>query len=280
MATDDPNIKTITEAVIAARGDDASPRLSQIIDALVRHAHDFVREVGLTEDEWAEAIRFLTATGQLCTPTRQEFILLSDVLGITMLVDAVNNRRAPEATENSVLGPFFREDRPEFADGADISPGMPGTPMFFEGRVVDEESRPVAGATVDVWHSDADGHYDVDVPGQAEPTMRGTFRTGEDGAFTFRTIRPASYPIPGDGTVGELLRGLDRSPMRPAHLHFLLDAPGFQRVTTMLFPDDDPYLGTDPVFGVKRSLVTTYEDHETHTSLHHTFVLEPTRHDA
>src|SRR5262249_19693969 len=117
----------------------------------------------------------------------------------------------------------------------------------------------------------------VDVPGQVEPTMRGTFRTGEDGAFSFRTIRPASYPIPGDGTVGELLRGLDRSPMRPAHLHFRLDAPGFQRVTTMLFPDDDPYLGTDPVFGVKRSLVTTYEDHDGHTSLRHTFVLEPTR---
>ena len=282
----DLNAETITPAVTSTIGDSADPRLARIIEALVRNAHAFVREVGLTEREWAQAIDFLTRTGKLCTDTRQEFILLSDVLGITMLVDALNNRRAATATENSVLGPFFREDRPQCPDGADISDGLPGTPLLFEGRVVDHKGAPVAGALVDVWHSDADGHYDVDVPGQADPAMRGYFRTDGQGCFTFRSIRPSSYPIPGDGTVGELMRVTARSLMRPAHIHFLIDAPLFQRVTTMLFPSNDTYLATDPVFGVKQSLVAVYEEYSEgegphpdqsgpYTLLRHTFVLEP-----
>lgn len=282
----DLNAETITPAVISTIGDTADPRLARLIEALIRHAHAFVREVALTEDEWARAIDFLTRTGKLCTATRQEFILLSDVLGITMLVDAVNNARAARATENSVLGPFFREDRPQHPDGADISDGLPGTPLLFEGRVVDHKGEPVADAMVDVWHSDADGHYDVDVPGQVDPAMRATFRTDRDGCFTFRSIRPHSYPIPGDGTVGELMSATARSLMRPAHVHFLINAPGFQRVTTMLFPADDEHLDTDPVFGVKQSLVAAYEDHAAgegphpdqsgpYTLLRHTFVLEP-----
>ncbi|MGP3938931.1 dioxygenase family protein [Streptomyces sp. 6N106] len=278
---------TITEAMISTMRDTKDPRVAKILESLVRHLHDFVRDVDLTEEEWARGIDFLTRTGQKCTSTRQEFILLSDVLGITMLVDALSNQRPTEATQNSVLGPFFREDRPQHADAADISGGLPGTPLFFEGRVVDRTGAPVEGAAVDVWHSDADGHYDVDVPGQVDPAMRALFRTDESGHFGFRSIRPSSYPIPGDGPVGELMSATGRSLMRPAHVHLLIEAPGFQRVTTMLFPSDDPYLDADPVFGVKESLVESYDTYaadagpcseltdEPYTLLRHTFVLEP-----
>lgn len=279
--------ETITEAVISSMEDTKDARLAEILESLVRHVHSFVREVALTEEEWAQGVEFLTRTGQLCTPTRQEFILLSDVLGVTMLVDALSHLRPTEATQNSVLGPFFREDRPQLPDASDISEGLPGTPLIFEGRVVDRAGVPVAGAAVDVWHSDAEGHYDIDVPGRTDPAMRALFRTDEDGHFGFRSIRPSSYPIPGDGTVGEFMDATGRSLMRPAHVHLLIEAPGFQRVTTMLFPSDDPYLDEDPVFGVKQSLVTDYETYsadagpcsglvdEPYTLLRHTFVLEP-----
>lgn len=278
---------TITEAMISTMRDTKDPRVAEILESLVRHLHAFVRDVDLTEEEWARGVDFLTRTGQKCTSTRQEFILLSDVLGITMLVDALSNQRPTEATQNSVLGPFFREDRPQHADAADISGGLPGTPLFFEGRVVDRTGAPVEGAAVDVWHSDADGHYDVDVPGQVDPAMRALFRTDESGHFGFRSIRPSSYPIPGDGPVGELMSATSRSLMRPAHVHLLIEAPGFQRVTTMLFPSDDPYLDSDPVFGVKESLIESYDTYaadagpcgeltdEPYTLLRHTFVLEP-----
>jgi hydroxyquinol 1,2-dioxygenase len=278
---------TITPAVISTVRGTKDPRLAEILESLVRHLHDFVRDVELTEDEWAAGVDFLTRTGLTCTPTRQEFILLSDVLGVTMLVDALSNRRSAKATQNSVLGPYFRQDRPQYADGADISGGLPGTPLFFEGRVVNGDGAPVPGAGVDVWHSDADGHYDMEVPGQEDPAMRALLRTDESGDFAFRSIRPASYPIPGDGPVGELMSATSRSLMRPAHVHLLIEAPGFQRVTTMLFPSDDLYLDTDPVFGVKQSLVETYETHEAgegpcsgqtdepYTLLRRTFVLEP-----
>ncbi|MEV5150238.1 dioxygenase [Streptomyces sp. NPDC052727] len=278
---------TITEAVISTMRDAKDSRLAEILESLVRHVHAFVEEVALTEEEWAQGVDFLTRTGQLCTSTRQEFILLSDVLGVTMLVDALSHRRPAEATQNSVLGPFFRDDRPQQPDAADISAGLPGTPLFFEGLVVDRAGTPVAGAAVDVWHSDADGHYDVDVPGRVDPAMRALFRTDETGHFGFRSIRPSSYPIPGDGTVGELMGATGRSLMRPAHVHLLIEASGFQRVTTMLFPSDDPYLDADPVFGVKQSLVAPYDTYDAgtgpcrgrtdgpYTLLRHTFVLEP-----
>ncbi|MEU9386441.1 dioxygenase [Streptomyces sp. NPDC048279] len=277
---------TITEAVISTMRDTQDPRLAEILRSLVRHLHAFVRDVGPTEEEWAAGVAYLTRTGHMCTPTRQEFILLSDVLGVTMLVDALSVRRSAEATQNSVLGPYFREDRPRHSDAADISGGLPGTPLFFEGRVVDREGTPVPGAGVDVWHSDADGHYDMEVPGRSDPAMRARFRTDERGHFAFRSIRPAGYPIPGDGPVGELMRATGRSLMRPAHLHLLIEATGFQRVTTMLFPSDDPYLDTDPVFGVKQSLLESYDTYEPgtgprrgltdvpYTLLRRTFVLE------
>ncbi|MGV9345671.1 dioxygenase family protein [Streptomyces spiralis] len=277
----------ITEEVIAAMAGTADPRVAQILDSLVRHAHDFVREVGLTEEEWAKGVDFLTRTGQLCSPQRQEFILLSDVLGVTMLVDAINHRREGKATENSVQGPFFREDRPSRDAGDDISGGIPGAPLFFDGQVLDEDGEPVAGAAVDVWHSDGSGHYDVDVPGLTQPAMRGLFRTDAQGRFAFRSVRPASYPIPGDGTVGELMKATGRPLMRPAHIHLVIEAAGYQRVTTMLFPSDDLYLDQDPVFGVKQSLIADFATHAAgtgphqqstdvaYTAMQHTFVLDP-----
>ncbi|WP_329459041.1 dioxygenase family protein [Streptomyces sp. NBC_01497] len=286
-ALSDLTSDTITDAVLSTLHGTKDARLGEILESLVQHVHSFVREVRLTEEEWAKGIEFLTGTGQLCTATRQEFILLSDVLGVTMLVDAVSHERRGDATENSVLGPYFRDDRPRRPDGADISEGLPGTPLYFEGQVVDHRGTPVAGAGVDVWHSDGDGAYDVELPGRTDPAMRALFVTDEAGRFTFRSIRPASYPIPGDGTVGELMRSTGRSLMRPAHVHVLIEASGFQRVTTMLFPADDSHLGGDPVFGVRQSLITAYDTYEAgtgpcreltderYTVVRHTFVLEP-----
>ncbi|GAA4691223.1 intradiol ring-cleavage dioxygenase [Pseudonocardia yuanmonensis] len=266
--------KTITEAVLRAGSHGSDERLGTVLGALVRHLHDFVREVSLTEAEWAAAIGFLTRTGQLCTPDRQEFILLSDVLGVTMLVDAVAHRRSPTATENSVLGPFFREHRPSFEAGADISGGLPGTPLSVQLTVVDTDGAPVPGAAVDVWHADSAGHYDSDVVGLEGAAMRGLFHTSADGRTSFTTISPAPYPIPDDGPVGSLMRASGRSVMRPGHLHVRIEAPGFSTLTTMLFREDDPYLENDPVFGVKGSLVARYETHEQGEALRHSFVLD------
>lgn len=247
--------KTITQAVLGTMTDTSDERIRKVLSSLVRHLHDFVRDVGLTEAEWAYAIDFLTRTGQKCDAERQEFILLSDVLGVTMLVDAVNHRRSSAATENSVQGPFYRVGRPEFADGADISNGLPGTPLLFRATVLDTTGAPVPGAAFDVWHTDGEGHYDSDVPGLDTTAMRGLFRTNRDGTVTVRSIAPAPYPIPDDGPVGEVMRATRRSVMRPGHIHVRIEAPGFSTVTTMLFRDDDPYLDNDPVFGAKHSLL-------------------------
>lgn len=270
----DTDEKTITEAVLRAGTHRSDQRFRTVLDAVVRHLHELVREVSLTESEWAAAIGFLTRTGQLCTPERQEFILLSDVLGVTMLVDAVAHRRSRTATENSVLGPFYRSNRPSFDDGADISAGLPGTPLSVHLTVVDTDGVPVPGAAVDVWHADGDGHYDSDIPGIEGAAMRGLFHTSAEGRASFSTISPAPYPIPDDGPVGTLMRASGRSVMRPGHLHVRIGAPGFAPLTTMLFREDDPYLDSDPVFGVKASLLTRYESHGDGETLRHTFVLD------
>ncbi|MGE0214803.1 dioxygenase [Mycolicibacterium sp.] len=268
--------ESITEEVMAAMASTPDPRTLEVLRCAVRHLHDFVREVDLTEAEWATAVDFLTRTGQMCSPQRQEFILLSDVLGVTMLVDAVNNRRVGEATGNSVLGPFFREDRPIVPDGHDISAGLPGVPLVVHARITDTAGLPVPGAHLDVWHSDAEGHYDSDIAGLDDTAMRGQFRASDDGRVTFRSIAPASYPIPSDGPVGELMRACRRSVMRPAHVHVRISAPGFSTLTTMVFRSGDPYLDGDPVFGVKPPLVAEFPfDHEDQSEhLHYTFVLQ------
>jgi hydroxyquinol 1,2-dioxygenase len=249
----------VTEAVLSTFEQTPNARRKKIFKSLIRHLHAFIEEIEPTEAEWLAALDFLTRTGKLSDEKRQEFILLSDVLGATARVDLINHRFPAGATENSVLGPFFMENRPLCANGDDISGGQKGEPMFFSGRVLDPEGRPVAGARVDIWHSDGIGAYDVMMPNLDEAAMRGLFRADEEGRFWFTSITPTSYPIPLDGTVGELMRATGRSPVRPAHVHVRIEAPGFERLTTMLFVEGDPHLDSDPVFGVKSSLIVPFD---------------------
>ncbi|MEM8787635.1 MAG: dioxygenase [Pseudomonadota bacterium] len=254
--------ETLTDAVLATMRGAGNPRAKQVLGAFTRHLHAFLEEVQPTEEEWEYGIEFLTRTGHLSTGGRQEFILLSDVMGATARVDMINNRFPDGATENSVLGPFFVENRPAFDNGAQISPGVKGAPMFFNARVLDTDGQPIVGARVDVWHSDDQGHYDIMMQDQSEPVMRGLFRSDAHGRVWFNSVLPESYPIPDDGTVGDLLKAARRSVMRPAHVHVRIEAPGYRRLTTMLFLDGDRYLDSDPVFGVKQSLVMNFEKKE------------------
>ncbi|WP_428929258.1 intradiol ring-cleavage dioxygenase [Marinibacterium sp. SX1] len=246
---------------VNARMDPATnPRLAVIMASLVRHLHAFAKDVTLTQEEWETAIAFLTRTGQMCSGERQEFILLSDVLGLSMLVDAINNRRPEGATENTVFGPFHVPDAPIREMGANISLDGKGESCLFEGRVLDLDGQPVEGACVDVWSDNADGYYDVQQPGiQPRWNNRGRFFTGPDGAYAFRGIKPVSYPIPDDGPVGQMLGQLGRHPYRPAHMHYLVTAPGFQKLVTHTFVGGDDYLASDAVFGVKTTLVAPFE---------------------
>jgi catechol 1,2-dioxygenase len=247
------------DVVNARMGAETDPRLRQIMHALVQHLHSFVKEVEPTTKEWEAAIDFLTRTGQMCSDTRQEFILLSDVLGVSMLVDAINHRRPSGATENTVFGPFHVGGAPERAMGDTISLDGKGESCLFEGHVLDLAGNPVAGAVIDVWSDNADGFYDVQQPGvQPEWNNRGVFRTGPDGRYWFRGIKPVSYPIPDDGPVGQMLERVERHPWRPAHMHFLVHAPGHETVTTHTFVSGDPYLESDAVFGVKDSLIVPF----------------------
>lgn len=246
------------DAVNARMGKDINPRLVAIMASLVKHLHAFAKEVELTQAEWGVAIDFLTRTGQICDGNRQEFILLSDVLGLSMLVDAINNRRPSGATENTVLGPFHVDGAPEYPMGTNISLDGKGESCLFVGHVRDIDGRPIADARIDVWCDNAEGFYDVQQPDiQPRWNNRGIFVTGADGAYSFRGIRPVSYPIPDDGPVGQLLAALGRHPNRPAHMHFLVTAPGYQTIVTHTFVDGDQWLTSDAVFGVKASLIAT-----------------------
>lgn len=250
---------TLTEAVVRSMDGCADPRLNQVLTSLVRHLHGFVREVEPTEAEWMAAIRFLTRTGQMCDDRRQEFILLSDALGVSMLVDAINHRAPEGATETTVQGPFYVADAPEFPAGADISAGSGGTPLLIEATIRSADGAPLPGAAVDVWQSDDRGHYDVQRPELGGFHLRGRFRADEGGRVWLWSIVPKFYPIPDDGPVGALLRATGRHPFRPAHVHFLVEAPGHERLVTHLFIDGDPYLESDAVFAVKRSLIRRLE---------------------
>jgi len=252
--------ETSTETVNARMGEATSPRLRRVMSSLVTHLHAFIKDVELTEAEWGTAIDFLTQTGQICSDTRQEFILLSDALGVSMLVDAVNNRVPDGATETTVFGPFHVEGAPEREMGASISLDGKGEACLFEGRVLDLDGKPIENALVSVWSDNEDGFYDVQQP-DIQPAFnnRGIFRTGPDGRYAFRGIKPVSYPIPDDGPVGKMLAALGRHPWRPAHMHFMLTAPGYRRVITHTFVAGDPYLVSDAVFGVKGSLIVPFE---------------------
>ena len=266
------------EVVSARMGAETDPRLRQIMHSLVTHLHAFIKDVEPTTQEWEVAIDFLTKTGQICSDTRQEFILQSDVLGVSMLVDAINHRRPDGATENTVFGPFHVDGAPERAMGDMICLDGKGETCLFHGRVLDLDGAPIEGAVVDVWSDNADGYYDVQQPGvQPEWNNRGVFRTGADGRYWFRGIKPVSYPIPDDGPVGKMLERVERHPWRPAHMHFLVQADGFEAVTTHTFVAGDPYLESDAVFGVKDSLIAAFdpvEDGETEWSSEFDFVLK------
>jgi hydroxyquinol 1,2-dioxygenase len=249
---------TITAAVIERLVGTPDPRLKRIMTSLVQHLHDFVRDVELTSAEWARAIEFLTHTGRICSETRQEFILLSDTLGVSMLVDAINHRMPEGATETTVLGPFYVNDPPEMAHGADLSADVPGEPLFIEGQVKSARGQPIAGALVDVWHSDSAGLYDVQT--SEAPKLRARFRTDLDGRFRFWTIVPLFYPIPHDGPVGGMLAATRRHPFRPAHVHFMIEAPDHEKLITHVFRAGDPYLDSDAVFGVKNSLIRVFTE--------------------
>ncbi len=268
------------EVVNARMGSETDPRLRQIMHSLVTHLHAFIKDVEPTTAEWEAAIDFLTRTGQICSDTRQEFILLSDVLGVSMLVDAINHRRPDGATENTVFGPFHVDGAPERAMGDTISLDGKGESCLFHGRVLNLEGNPIEDAVVDVWSDNADGFYDVQQPGvQPEWNNRGVFRTGADGKYWFRGIKPVSYPIPDDGPVGKMLERVERHPWRPAHMHFLVHAGGYESVTTHTFVAGDPYLESDAVFGVKNSLIAPFNavtDGETGWESEFDFVLKRT----
>ncbi|WP_163268499.1 intradiol ring-cleavage dioxygenase [Chelativorans alearense] len=271
------------DAVNARMGSDVDPRLKEVMACLVKHLHNFAKEIHLTQEEWEIGIDFLTKTGQICSGERQEFILLSDVLGFSMLVDAMNNRRPMGATENTVFGPFHVAGAPERAMGENISLDKKGETCLYEGRVVDLQGEPIEGAKIDVWSDNAEGFYDVQQPGiQPKWNNRGIFTTGEDGRYSFIGIKPVSYPIPDDGPVGKMLRALGRHPYRPAHMHFLVTAPGYQKLVTHTFVGDDPYITSDTVFGVKKTLVAPFEDigGDTEWRSHFNFVLTPIARDS
>ncbi len=256
------NEATITGAVLDRIKDTGNPRIKEISEALVRHLHAFMREVRPTQTEWEQGIDFLTRTGQMCDDKRQEFILLSDTLGVSMLVDAINHPVPEGATETTVLGPFFVQAAPDKELGENISGGMEGDAMIVTGSVSSPDGKPLANATVDVWHSDDDGYYDVQqLEAIGDLAMRARFRTDANGKFHFWSIKPAAYPIPHDGPVGQMLEAQGRHPWRPAHVHFMIAAPGYEQLVTHVFVAGDKYLDSDVVFGVKDSLIREFVQH-------------------
>ena len=251
----DLSASTVTQAVIEQMAGTPDPRLREVMESLVRHLHGFAREVRLTPDEWLKAIEFLTRVGQACSPTRQEFILLSDVLGLSALVHLMHDEAAAEAgTQSSLLGPFYRQDAPEIPLGGSLARQATGPELLLYGRVSDNAGRPVPHALVQVWQTDAEGHYDLQAR-DAAIDMRGNVRCDAQGRFHVRTLVPLGYSIPMDGPVGALVRQQGRHGCRPAHIHVLIGAPGYRELVTALYFGDDPHIDSDTVFGVSKALV-------------------------
>jgi hydroxyquinol 1,2-dioxygenase len=252
----------ITELAAARWASAHDARTGELITALVRHLHAFAREVRLTEAEWMAAMQWLTRTGQISDEKREEFILASDVLGLSMLVVQMNHRLDPAATPATVLGPFHIAGSPELEFGGDMSDGVPGTPLYIQGTVRDLDGKPVGGAVLDVWQADTEGLYETQIAEVDEARLRAKYTTREDGSYCVRTIAPLGYSIPMDGPVGELMRGTDISHFRPAHIHFLIDAPGYEPLITHLFQESTEYLDSDVVFGTKQELVVAFRERE------------------
>jgi hydroxyquinol 1,2-dioxygenase len=252
------NAETITDAVIARLADTPDARLKDIMVSLVRHLHDFAREVKLTEAEWMRGIEFLTAVGQKCDDKRQEFILLSDTLGLSMLTVAMNHDKHPKATEATVFGPFYVEGAPHVEHGGDVAQGAKGEPCSVRGFVRDVHGQPIANAEIHVWQADAEGLYDVQRSDQPSAQARGVLRSGANGEYAFESILAEAYPIPTDGPVGDMLSATKRHPWRPAHLHFMIKAAGYETLITHVFRAGDDYLDSDAVFGVRQSLIADW----------------------
>ena len=258
----DFTIDNLTEIVLEEYGSKTEdPRFRQIITSLIKHVHGFVKDVELTEEEWFKAIMFLTRTGQTCDDKRQEFILLSDVLGVSMLVDSINHPKSGKGTESTVLGPFYVSGAPEYETGASIVKQQYADELtLVQGKVTDPDGAPIAGAKLDVWQTAANGYYDVQDPAMPENNMRGIFTTDAEGNYIFVTEKPLSYSVPTDGPVGDLLRTSSRHGMRPAHIHFVVSADGFEALTTHVFSAGDEYLDSDAVFATKSSLIGHYSE--------------------
>ena len=253
--------QSITQAVIdrLASSDDA--RFKQVMTSLITHLHDFIRDVRLTEAEWFTAIEFLTDVGKTCSEKRQEFILLSDTLGVSILVITINHPALDGSAESTVQGPFYWEGAPDLPAGSNLAAGVKGEPAFYSGRVLSTDGKPLAGALLDIWSGDGEGNYDMQIPGETTMKARGRIRTDAAGRYSFRSIRPTFYPVPTDGPVGRMLRKMGRHPYRPGHIHMIVSAPGHLPVTTHLFVAGSEYLDSDAVFGMKESLVAEFRRH-------------------
>jgi len=277
----DPN--TVTETALERISASSNPRLKEVMTALIRHVHEFAREVKLTPEEWMSGINFLTEVGRITDDKRQEFILLSDTLGLSALVDLLANRgKSASTTESSLLGPFFREGAPELPDGANIARGLEGEALMVHGSVASTEGKPVAGAQIDVWQASSSGLYDLQFDNfkGAEMNLRASFRSDAAGKFNFASVKPSSYGVPSDGPVGMMLHALGRHPFRPAHIHFIISAAGFRPLVTALYIDGDKYIDSDVVFGSREQLVVRYQrtpaaEGNSADSIAYDFVIEP-----
>jgi hydroxyquinol 1,2-dioxygenase len=268
--------KDIAQAVIARMDEAQDPRFKQVLASLIKHAHAFVQDVDLKPEEWMRAIEFLTACGKMCDEKRQEFILLSDTLGISMLVVALDQARGAAAlkakppklapTEATVLGPFYWEGAPELPLGADIRADHGGASCYYHGQVTDTAGQPIAGAIIDVWSGDGDGFYDMQKGDGNTMALRARFRTDAQGRYHYWSIKPAYYPVPDDGPVGDMLRAMGRHPNRPGHMHTMLQAPGHEKLITHIFVSDSPYIESDAVFGVRESLIADFKPHPAGTA--------------
>jgi hydroxyquinol 1,2-dioxygenase len=253
--------QSITQAVIARLSECHGARFKRVMSSLVTHLHAFVREVQLTEAEWLTAIEFLTEVGKTSTDQRQECILLSDTLGVSVLVITLNHPAYRGSAESTVMGPFYWEGAPDLPRGSNLAVGVRGEPAFYSGRVLSADGRPIENALLDIWSGDGDGNYDMQLPQETGMKARGRIRTDAEGRYWFRSIRPTFYPVPTDGPVGRMLRHMGRHPYRPGHIHMIVSAPGHLPVTTHLFVAGSQYLDSDAVFGVKESLVAQFDRH-------------------
>jgi hydroxyquinol 1,2-dioxygenase len=258
--------KSITAAVLARMDQCDDPRFKQVMTSLITHLHDFVREVKLTEAEWINAILFLTDTGKTCTDKRQEFILLSDTLGVSILVITINHPSTDGTSDSTVLGPYYWEGAPELPLGANLAVDVKGEPAYYSGRVLSSDGTPIANAVLDIWSGDGEGTYDMQMEGDVGMKARGRIRTDAQGRYSFRSIKPEYYPVPTDGPVGRMLNKMGRHPMRPGHIHMIVSAAGHHPITTHLFAAGSKYIDSDAVFGVKESLVTPFAKHPAGTA--------------